>query len=856
MKFDFSINDIDSILSRESKYISDLTFEFGERTKFNRNIKRISSMTQKRKINNECFFPFLNSSDTGIIYTIINHSDLEILNSMFPLLLTDSIDKSDLKNIIRDLYKKAIETDNRFSLIFELTIIKSFIHHFRTEKKPKYNEKYFHNALNTLRDTLIEVRNEICSFNIFNRDFHRNILDKALITTNIKFSDSWELLRNKISSYYFPFDYFINLVSFFNTLSSLNREMEIINYFDEKAIWSIEDISNPPHSFYLPFIRDEVKSIILKTISKKSKQTREYLLKEQQDLDTQLNQIRKDISDDLKNFDASFSEEINSSLHYPSNIHLISKINSYIIDFNRKIMGNILMANKLLARYNILKKKMIKNEQLRNITYTQFIELFKKQNFIEDTNIFLSITIFNDFVKQYDELFSKNKKYILKIAKESFNELKKKIKTKRNKSDEDELLLMKNIIIGKSFSTKFNYDFVKDNFLEIMNSIENDIMISLFLENIKVFNVEYSKSSIKGKKELFYINNYLIPRNKIYYFDSQHASTISKIGVDENNFSEIGKIIKKQYSKIITSFVYDIRGSSFMSEKLRNAEKQIFIMRKYQSSINNLIKANNGFPVKETGDGGIVLFFNKSKELYRNLFKETVSSRNIHIRHSIATGSSIKVMEAEESASDALDCSLKLIDLTEKFIKDNYINYREWFYDVQEKKIMHEGMEYALLPPEFKSLFRVGIGISSGIINKDISLSSNAYGDIDVYGSGINEAKYFSEEKDPSDSIILIDHITLFNLILNSDFFIDNIDINRETYLKDFVEILKTGSAPTLKYIGDFNIELYGTYFKQEREKSKRLCSGFIPDKLSIDENGIIYFENNPVKILYRVTLN
>ncbi|MCK4523798.1 hypothetical protein KAU15_02630, partial [candidate division WOR-3 bacterium] len=476
MKFDFSINDIDSILSRESKYISDLTFEFGERTKFNRNIKRISSITQKRKINNECFFPFLNSSDTGIIYTIINHSDFEILNSMFPLFITDSIDKSDLKNIIRDLYKKAIETDNRFSLIFELTIIKSFIHHFRAEKKPKYNEKYFHNALNTLRDTLIEVRNEICSFNIFNRDFHRNILDKALITTNIKFSDSWELLRNKISSYYFPFDYFINLVSFFNTLSSLNREMEIINYFDEKAIWSIEDVSNPPHSFYLPFIRDEVKIIILKTISKKSKQTREYLLKEQQDLDTQLNQIRKDISDDLKNFDASFSEEINSSLHYPSNIHLISKINSYIIDFNRKVMGNILMANKLLARYNVLKKKMIKNEQLRNITYTQFIELFKKQNFIEDTNIFLSITIFNDFVKHYDELFANNKKYILKIAKESFNELKKKIKTKRNKSDEDELLLMKNIIIGKSFSTKFNYDFVKDNFLEIMNSIENDIM--------------------------------------------------------------------------------------------------------------------------------------------------------------------------------------------------------------------------------------------------------------------------------------------------------------------------------------------------------------------------------------------
>ena len=95
----------------------------------------------------------------------------------------------------------------------------------------------------------------------------------------------------------------------------------------------------------------------------------------------------------------------------------------------------------------------------------------------------------------------------VEIAKESFNELKNRIKSKRIKSDEDELLLMKNVIIGKSFSTKFNYDFVKDNFLEIMNSIENDIMVSLLLESIKVFNVEFSKSSIKGKKELFYRDN-------------------------------------------------------------------------------------------------------------------------------------------------------------------------------------------------------------------------------------------------------------------------------------------------------------------------------------------------------------
>ena len=194
MKYDFNINDIDDILSRESKYIKELKNEFGKQDEFSSNIRRIVSIARKRKIDHDCLNPFRESVDTGIIYVIIGYKNFEILSSMFPLLLSDSIDKTDLKNTVRNMYKKTAETDGKLTLIFELTVIKAFINYYRDNKKNKNNREFL-NAINTLRDTLIEIRNEICSYIVFNRDFHRNILDKALITPQIAFSDSWDLLK-------------------------------------------------------------------------------------------------------------------------------------------------------------------------------------------------------------------------------------------------------------------------------------------------------------------------------------------------------------------------------------------------------------------------------------------------------------------------------------------------------------------------------------------------------------------------------------------------------------------------------------------------------------------------------------
>jgi len=289
-----------------------------------------------------------------------------------------------------------------------------------------------------------------------------------------------------------------------------------------------------------------------------------------------------------------------------------------------------------------------------------------------------------------------------------------------------------------------------------------------------------------------------------------------------------------------------------MSSKLNNAEKQKYIMKNSNNLINNTIKNNFGLPLKETGDGGIAIFCSNSKEIYRTLFKESVSSKNVLIRHSIATGSDLIIKESATSSIESLKCSQKLVESAEQFIKDNYINYREWFFDVQEKKLIHEGIEYALLPPEFKSLFRVGVGIASGIVNRDVNISINAFGDIDIYGITINEAKIFSGGKDPSSSIILVDHPTLFSAIINSNY----IEIQNGKDLKineDYLEKILNFEKSFI--VENFKIRFYGVYYPLKKNKDQVVDTNVKIDNIFIDDNGKIFYNDEEIKFLYQVEI-
>lgn len=842
------IRSVIASLERESRYIQALQADFSDKGNFRENIQRTSALCKKRNINTDPLLCFVNSSDTGKIYVIIDPNQHEMLKSLFNLILAGSSDRDELKKMISALYKNVMDKDNSLSLLFEISIIKAFMLQFAMNREKTDNpDRVFKNGINQIRDILIEVRNEINAYNIFNRDFHNKILDISQISQSAGSKFEWSSFRERINAYAMPFRLFVDLAEFYTTASSLEKELDIIDFYENKTIWTLDDILSPPHTYYLPFLRDEVKSVIVKTIAKKSKQTRDYLLKEQQDLDKQLTQIKNDISESLKEFSDELTAEVNNSLQYPMNVSLIKKINSFIIDFNRKIMANLLTANRVLERYGMLKKKMILNEQLRNITYEQLMEMYGRQGIIEESELMLAIFTYNSYSGHFTEIFDNYRKYMIQVAKKAYDALKAEAKEGDRKAEED-ILLMQNIFKNKMLSKQFNYDFVRDKFNEIMSAIENDILVDILINSVRIYNVEAESDRIKRQREAFFVTNYLLSNKKVFLV-SRDKSPMPSGGISGSD--ETANILRNNFSKTVSTLVYDIRGSSFMSSKLNNADKQKFIMKKFQSSINNVIKGGYGIPVKETGDGGIVLFSHNAKELYRNIFRESVSTKNINIRHSIATGADISIKETPEAPKQGILCAINMTKAAEKFIEDNYMNYREWFFDVQEKKVLHEGIEYALLPPSFKTLFRIGVGISSGLAKRDIEMNVNAFGDIDVYGSSINEAKVFSGGKDPSSSVIIIDHISLFSLILNADYF--------EHQNKPEPEEIISGIARNssfvpgeLSSIENLRVKFYGIYFPF-RDKDNVMEYDRIPENFDIDDNGRVFYDGQPVKMLYQV---
>lgn len=234
---------------------------------------------------------------------------------------------------------------------------------------------------------------------------------------------------------------------------------------------------------------------------------------------------------------------------------------------------------------------------------------------------------------------------------------------------------------------------------------------------------------------------------------------------------EIKAKIARRYAKPVVVLAYDIRGSSFMSAKLRNAEKEREIKNKLGYLITQAIRTRGGFPVKDTGDGGLAWFGENSADLLEKCYKEVSTGRGIKLRHSLSSGAELAMLPSHDAGRLALTCATELLQLAEKFIQENFTNYRDWFREAQEREILHDGMSYAVLPPEFKALFRIGVGVAAGEVGRDVSLALNALGDIDLTGMLVNSACLYSTCRDPMHSRILADHATCFNLLLSAERF-------------------------------------------------------------------------------------
>ncbi len=402
----------------------------------------------------------------------------------------------------------------------------------------------------------------------------------------------------------------------------------------------------------------------------------------------------------------------------------------------------------------------------------------------------------------------------------------------------------------------YNYKSVFYEILEVIyvRDIINN-MIEIWPPSVVFDN---ARSRRNGDKIIHLVGLDLLSRGKFYRF-SKAGKIEPKI--DKENLelkAEVSKVLRKKFSSLVSTLVYDIRGSTFMSHRLRDADRERSILSLFQSNIFEASRKGSAFILKDTGDGGILWFGSNSQKLYRNIYKTSRTRSGSIVRYSTALEDEFNLLPHLNSGEMAIRTALNMVKAAEKFVKENYVKYRGWFGEITEKEIFHEGITYALLPPQFKSLFRLGVGIASGSPSKDLIFTPNAFGDPDLNGILVDEAALLSSGRSPERSVILIDNNTLINLMLNCDDYLLTEPLKRGDSEKEIVNkllyILKAEDKDRSFFFDGFSVSPVGIYHLDEQDKRKALKFDLPEDlKLSINEKGELKIKKERIKIIYEV---
>jgi len=218
-----------------------------------------------------------------------------------------------------------------------------------------------------------------------------------------------------------------------------------------------------------------------------------------------------------------------------------------------------------------------------------------------------------------------------------------------------------------------------------------------------------------------------------------------KIIKKEGGVSDVSQLNISHFRNLVSVLNYDIRGSTFMGTKLRDAKRESEIRNYFQESMLAVVGKYGGIPIKDTGDGGIVLFAANHNDVKN---RKTLK---------LEPGNALSVVRG----------GIEMVKEAKKFVQDNISKYQDWFREADERKIDFEGATYATLSPTYQSIFQIGVGIASGSFPNEVYLDENAFGELDLTGMLVREANFYSKVKAKEKSTVICDDATVYNLLLN-----------------------------------------------------------------------------------------
>ena len=830
MKEKFSPTYLEIASTFESKLLNSLEQSVGDRSSFEYYRKLLTRYLKPKSIKTT-FFDFINEHNAKI-FVEIGNDDLAYLRDIFVRLKEDKLYKKD-KKFLCDLFLNALDKGEHFFIILLSALIKLY---------PSELTEGFRDALvvgKKLVDIILEGVPEQ-EVKPFSRLLTREPVFLGFPARNLGIAE----LKRFLAPYGLTPSLFMKIHDILMEDFADRESGDIISLFKNSEITSTQSLRNFPfEDFFVP--SKNILQTLAKIASGKAAKAKKKLMERDRVLDGKDMKVREETNKflqkslnklqtliDVKNQDLSVA---------------LTNVQEEITRLEETLKLHLRMVQELKNSAAALKDEIDQNKILQSIKPQDITALLPPVSSWGIEKTVLEFWKAQPFLAIISPASEKAIIHFLRKEERATkdNQLFSKLSSNSKRSFMPDV---KKVI--------YNYKLIFYEVLEVI--YVRDIICNMIEIWPPSVDFDNARSRMTGDKIIHLVGLDLLPKGKFYRF-----SKIGKIEpkIDRENLElkeEISKVLRKKFSSLVSSLVYDIRGSTFMSHRLRDAERERSILSLFQTQIFEASKKGSAFILKDTGDGGILWFGSNSGKLYKNIYKTSRTRSGSIVRYSTALEDEFNILPHLKSGEMAIRTALNMVKAAEKFVKENYVKYRGWFGEITEKEIFHEGITYALLPPQFKSLFRLGIGIASGSPGKDLIFTPNAFGDPDLNGILVDEGALLSSGKSPERSVILIDNNTLINLMLNSDNYLVTEFLKKSDSEKEIVNkllyILKTEEKERSFFFDGFSVSPVGIYHLDQQDKRKALEFDVPKDlKLAINESGELLVKKERIKIIYEV---
>lgn len=873
------------------KYMDVLRQTFGRRENFSRLLNSVEEFVRVKGIGSKGLEILKDHLPWGTIYVEFSSKIMEEITQLVRSLLAASKEvvregeksiawtkwkgsiKGKVEILLMKLYEDSIREEPRVALIFEIGYRK-FVGEVAEDVWKEMENPEIVNIKKMILERFSEeissllrtVRNRLCGRYGFDTQIQEKVLDRSSIFGMELRKATFESFAFHLREYNLTPKLVEGLFSVFYGESISQAEEQIITNLKTKTFTKLDDIIKSFQN-QLPYVSERAPADVRSLVMKKAKDVENSLDKELSEVRTYIQKVRKQTQDSITKSIDEVKNTITQGFSSDSVIGLSEKVMDSLVSLEKTISGQITYLQDLERKEKSLKGNLDKAKEigkisLEEVTKTMLKEEGKTPGFLYEHLLRfyeLRQTLSGEFSRIWErkprEIASCIKDEIqrhsleINAAKKMLERFKGKEESspkerreleERIKQNELDISLLSELENVRGLTRAYAVEQVVTGYVQFMNNVVEHFAMGKILEDmVRVWNPKRKGDTWVEERlqleEAKYVSLEMAEKGLLYMFSDEGK----KGGISDSvhRKEEIGERISRTFSRTATVMVYDIRGSTFMGAKLHNADKEKEIKNKFSSIMANIAKRAGAFLLKDTGDGGIFWFSDNSRDVYEKIYREISIGKSLRIRHSTGSKGDIGIVMSTDSARKAIEAAVEMVAAAERFIEENYSHYREWFKEAKEKEILYEGIPYAVLPPEFRSLFRIGVGLASGKPGKDIAFGLNAFGDPDLGGISVSEAHLYAGERDPLSSVIIADSHTVFNLLLN----IEHVD-EKESGL--FLESL----GVSVKRIG------YHLAPKEEIPKKEGLSFKDKDEKILVNETGVLYDENkSSIKILYEI---